>query len=218
MSSSPGRARPLRLALMNDYEVVVLGLARMFEQYADRIEIVELDASVQPEERVDVAMYDTFAMAQADGDGLVDAVANPNIDRLVVYTWNVDESLIAAALRKGACGYLAKTMPAAELVNALEQVHAGEIVVIGGDPRASTVGGDWPGRAEGLTNREAEVIALITQGMSNQEIVQRTFLSINSVKSYIRSSYRKMGVSSRAQAVLWGVEHGFRPDHRRIKN
>ena len=43
-----------------------------------------------------------------------------------------------------------------------------------------------------------------------------TFLSINSVKSYIRSTYRKIGVNSRTQAVLWGIEHGFKPDHHRI--
>lgn len=213
---------PMRLALMNDYEVVVLGLARMFEQYQDRVEIVELDASVTAQEPVDIAMYDTFSMAQADGDDLDEAIANPNIDRLVVYTWNLDDDLIAAALRKGARGYLAKSLPAAELVAALERVRRGEVVVIDGDdPRsvaASSVGGDWPGRDEGLTNREAEVIALITQGMSNREIAEQTHLSINSVKSYIRSSYRKMGVSSRTQAVLWGVEHGFLPDHRRIKS
>ncbi len=213
---------PMRLALMNDYEVVVLGLARMFEQYQDRVEIVELDASVTAQEPVDIAMYDTFSMAQADGDDLDEAIANPNIDRLVVYTWNLDDDLIAAALRKGARGYLAKWLPAAELVAALERVRRGEVVVIDGDdPRsvaASSVGGDWPGRDEGLTNREAEVIALITQGMSNREIAEQTHLSINSVKSYIRSSYRKMGVSSRTQAVLWGVEHGFLPDHRRIKS
>ena len=59
-------------------------------------------------------------------------------------------------------------------------------------------------------------IALITQGLSNQAIADRAFLSINSVKSYIRSSYRKMGVTSRSQAVLWEIENGFRPDHVRL--
>ena len=75
---------------------------------------------------------------------------------------------------------------------------------------------DWPGRTEGLTNRESEILALITQGKSNEDVAALTFLSKNSIKSYIRSAYRKIGVSSRTQAVLWGVEHGFKPDHRRI--
>ena len=76
--------------------------------------------------------------------------------------------------------------------------------------RGSTVGLDWPGRSEGLSDREAEIIALITQGKSNAEIAALTYLSINSVKTYIRTGYRKIGVSSRTQAVLWGIEHGFK--------
>ena len=79
-----------------------------------------------------------------------------------------------------------------------------------------SIGGDWPGREEGLTAREAEVIALITQGLSNSDIASHSSLSINSVKSYIRSAYRKIGVTSRTNAVLWGVEHGFHPDRARI--
>ncbi len=69
-----------------------------------------------------------------------------------------------------------------------------------------------PARTHGLTAREAEIIALITQGLSNQEIAERSYLSINSVKTYIRTAYRKIGVERRAQAVLWGIKHGFEPD------
>ncbi len=70
----------------------------------------------------------------------------------------------------------------------------------------------WPGKAQGLTLREGEIIEMITCGLSNQEIAEHTFLSINSIKSYIRSSYRKMGVTSRSEAVLWGVHHDLHPD------
>ena len=72
--------------------------------------------------------------------------------------------------------------------------------------------GDWPGRDHGLTAREAEVVALITQGLRNEQIADRMFLSANTVKSYIRSAYRKMRVDNRTRAVLWGVDHGFRPN------
>ena len=57
---------------------------------------------------------------------------------------------------------------------------------------------------------------LITQGKSNAEVATLTYLSPNTVKSYIRSVYRKIAVTSRTQAVLWGVLHGFQPDHHRI--
>ena len=75
---------------------------------------------------------------------------------------------------------------------------------------------DWPGRREGLTDREAEILALITQGKSNADVARLTFLSPNTVKSYIRTIYRKIDVGSRTQAVLWGVRNGFTPDHHRI--
>ena len=63
---------------------------------------------------------------------------------------------------------------------------------------------------------EAEVLALITQGKSNAEVAKLTCLSPNTVKSYIRSIYRKIDAGSRTQAVLWGVRNGFTPDHHRI--
>lgn len=75
--------------------------------------------------------------------------------------------------------------------------------------------GDWPGRALGLSARESEVLALIAQGLSNQEVASRAYLSINSVKTYIRSAYRKIGVQRRSQAVLWAIRHGFNPDETR---
>ncbi len=73
-----------------------------------------------------------------------------------------------------------------------------------GDFESSVDGaGDWPGREAGLSPREAEILALITQGLSNQEIADRAYLSINSVKTYIRSAYRKIGVTRRTQAAVW---------------
>ena len=67
-----------------------------------------------------------------------------------------------------------------------------------------------------MTDREGEILALVTQGKSNAEVAELTYLSPNTVKSYIRTTYRKIGVASRTQAVLWGVRHGFTPDHDRL--
>jgi DNA-binding NarL/FixJ family response regulator len=60
-----------------------------------------------------------------------------------------------------------------------------------------------------LTTREVDVLTLICRGLSNGEIAKALFLSPDSVKCYIRTAYRKMGVSSRSQAVIWGLEHGL---------
>ncbi|MEI2764418.1 MAG: helix-turn-helix transcriptional regulator [Dermatophilaceae bacterium] len=70
----------------------------------------------------------------------------------------------------------------------------------------------WPGRSAGLSQREAEMICWISRGLTNDEIARLTFLSPNSVKSFVRSAYRKIGATRRAHAVLWGVAHDMRPE------
>ena len=111
-------------------------------------------------------------------------------------------------------GFLDKRLTAEELADALERIHRGESGVVSADypPSVDFDLGEWPGREHGLSAREAEVIALITQGLSNEEIADRTYMSINTVKTYIRTAYRKIGVDNRTRAVLWGVDNGFRPD------
>ena len=214
-SGPSGLAQRIRVALVDDYEVVLRGLAEMLRSYADDFDIVELDMHVPVAAPVDIALYDTFAQPQGDSETVRELLANPRVSRVVVYTWNFHESLTLATLGHGVSGYLSKSLTAAELADALRSVARGEIVTSPDPGRLSLVGGDWPGREEGLTARESEVLALITQGLSNTEIADRTCLSINSIKSHIRSAYRKIAVQTRAQAVLWGVTHGFLPDRRR---
>jgi DNA-binding NarL/FixJ family response regulator len=212
-------AAPITVALVDDYDVVVMGVANMFDRYKDRIVVAELDSNMSLDDTVDIVMYDSFAQPEADYDEIAELAANPRAARVVVYTWNFHPDLIREARDKGADGYLSKALPARELVAALEAVHAGETVVSEAPPRArSALGLDWPGRGEGLSDREAEILALITQGKSNAEVARLTYLSPNTVKSYIRTVYRKIGVASRTQAVLWGVDHGFVPDHHRIEH
>jgi DNA-binding NarL/FixJ family response regulator len=208
--AQPARRDPIRIALVDDYEVVLRGVAHMFDQYP-QIQVVEIETDGDPvTEDVDIALYDTFAQAEADRADIDALVDNPRARRVVVYTWAFAPELVDAAFAKGASGYLSKTLQAAELVDALERIHAGEQVV-SAEPSSgrSTATHDWPGREEGLTERESEVIALITQGRSNREIAELMYLSPNSIKTYIRTSYRKIGVTSRTQAVIWGVSHGF---------
>jgi DNA-binding NarL/FixJ family response regulator len=207
---------PIRIALLNDYEVVVRGLAAMLSGYSDAFEIVELDAGTGIGRPVDIALYDTFAATAGDSDEVKALVRDPRAKRVVVYSWDMSELRISSALSNGADGYVSKGLPAHELVAALLAVHGGEHRVHPAPPElAATAVGDWPGRHEGLTQREAEMLALITQGLSNVEIADRTHLSVNSIKSYIRTCYRRIGVTNRSHAILWGIEHGFRPDHTR---
>ena len=210
--------RPIHIALVDDYDVVVMGVAKMLEPYRDRIVVAELDTNVPLKDDVDIALYDSFAQAEVDHDGVKTLIDNPRAQRVVVYTWNFHPDLIASARELGVHGYLSKALTARELVAALQSVHAGELVVSASANKTRNTIGDWPGRVEGLTDRESEILALITQGKSNAEVASLCYLSPNTVKSYIRGLYRKIGVESRTQAVLWGVRNGFMPDHNRIEH
>jgi DNA-binding NarL/FixJ family response regulator len=215
--SSPSPSAPITVALVDDYDVVLIGLAHMFDQYRHRVVVAEIDANEPMSDTVDIVLYDSFAQPEADHDEISVLVDNPRAGRVVVYTWNFHPDLVESARRKGAHGYLSKTLPARELVDALEAIHAGEVVISPAPGKGRPdVGLDWPGRNEGLSSRESEILALITQGKDNAEVAALTYLSKNSIKTYIRSAYRKIGAKSRTQAVLWGVEHGFKPDHHRI--
>src|SRR5271165_6822316 len=214
----PSRA-PITVALVDDYDVVVKGVANMLQPYRDRVVIAELDSTMSVKDAVDIVLYDSFAQPESDHEEIAVLVSNPRARRVVVYTWNFHPDLVLSAQQQGAHGYISKTLPARELVAALEAVHAGQTVISDVPPRArSAVGLDWPGRGEGLSDRESEILALITQGMSNADVARLTYLSPNTVKSYIRTIYRKIDVGSRTQAVLWGVKHGFTPDHHRIEH
>ncbi|MBO1765369.1 response regulator transcription factor [Allobranchiibius sp. GilTou38] len=202
---------------MDDYDVVLLGVAKIIDQYRDRVIIAEIDTNQPLKDTVDVVLYDAFAQPESDREEIGVLIRSPCARKVIVYTWNFHPELVESAQRQGVHGYLSKALPAREFIAAIEAVHAGEIVVSNPPGRARPVTGlDWPGREEGLTERESEILALITQGHSNAEVSSRTFLSPNTVKSYIRAIYRKIDVSSRTQAVLWGVDNGFSPDHRRI--
>ncbi len=206
--------RPLRLAIVDDYAVVIAGVASFLA--AEHIDVVETGASLPVLTDVDIVLYDTFGQVQGDGVDLQDFVRDSGA-KVVIYSWNLKPEMIEQALAGGASGYLSKVLTGPEIVAALERVMNGEIVILPGDNESSVDGaGDWPGRSLGLSPREAEILALITQGLSNQEIADRIYLSINSVKTYIRTAYRRIGVSTRTQAVLWGVQNGFEPDTLRI--
>lgn len=200
----------ITVAVLNDYPVITHGVAQMLAA-DDRLLVVELDSQVPLGRPVDLALFDTFAAVARD-EGLAALQGDQRLRRLVVYSWDVDEETVRRTLRPWIAGYLSKGLTPQQLCDALVRIHNGERVVI---PQLSddTDGQakDWPGREAGLSLRESEVLSLITQGVTNQEIAEACYLSINSVKSYIRSAYRKINVERRSQAVLWGTQNGMLP-------
>ncbi|MDN4160391.1 response regulator transcription factor [Nocardioides abyssi] len=207
--------RPVRLAIVNDYELVVAGVAALLEPFRERVEVVELDSRTPVVSDVDVVLYDSFGQVQGDRID-VDGLLQDTDARLVVFSWNVQPEIVQRSLDNGATAYASKGISAEELVSLIERVHRGETVTpVVTTPEESGEFGRWPGEELGLSQREAEVLALITQGLSNDEIAKHAYLGINTVKTYIRTLYRKIEVTRRAQAVAFGIEHGFRPDRVR---
>ena len=160
---------------------------------------------------IDIALIETFG-TPLDDTTLSRAVADPFIKRVAVFTWNHHPGLVDDVLGDGVSGYLGKSLTAIQLGRALRAIHLGEAVVA--PPLGGNAGGGTrvPSEADILTVRERETLGLIATGRSNDEIAQEMRISLNSVKSYIRSAYRKTGVQSRSQAVLWAVNHGVRAD------
>lgn len=204
---------PISVAIVNDYPVVVEGVAQLLA-HDRRLNLVELDAGMDPKQSVDVVLFDAFSQRQIDDD-IARLLGNPKYRRLVVYTWHTKAEQVSRAMDAGIHGYVSKAVDAQTLCDAVVRVHGGEQVIEPKPVPEEVEAGNWPGREEGLSARESEVVSMITQGVTNEEIAKACYLSINSVKSYIRSAYRKMGVERRSQAVLWGVEHGMLPVRQR---
>jgi DNA-binding NarL/FixJ family response regulator len=177
----------------------------MLAEYAERVTV--LPAVADGDEIADVALVDPFTRrAEDDPSAPATVTRPPGTARVAVFSWESRDGFIERAMLGGADGYLAKELPALELVAALEKVHAGERIVAvdlrhRAEPQATP--------AIGLTPRETHVVALIAAGAPNKEIARELGLSMNTVKSHIRTAYRAMGVTSRTQAVLWAVEHGI---------
>lgn len=187
----------LRLAIVNDYEVIVAGVRSMLRPYLAQ-DVVELDVDAAPSEPVDIALLDTYGQPGLGIDTLRSLVASPKVGAAVVYSWTMSELARAQAFEAGARGLIAKSLPAAEVVAALRAVADGRIVDTRAPSRAPAV---WPGADWGLTSRESEVVALLSTGASNRSIAASLYVSENTVRTHLKSIFKKVGVTSRSQLV-----------------
>ncbi len=206
MNESQVPRQPLRVALAHECELVTRGFTDMLTPFAERAVVVPPGPDGRPEGQADLVLFDSLAPTLTAAQRQEAAREAGAEGRLVTYTWNPRPDLVQLALADGARGCLAKSLPGPDLVVALEAIHRGRVVV---DCGARTARDRLPASPTMLTPREAEVVSLITQGFDNFSIAREACLSINSVKTYIRTAYRKMGVTTRSQAVLWGVRNGY---------
>ena len=216
----------IRVLLADDQRVVreglgtLLGLLEGIELVgtaADGEEAIALAARHAP----DVVLMD-LRMPRVDGIEAIRVLAERGErPRTIALTTYADDASVLGALRAGARGYLTKDAGAEQIRAAVEAVHRGEAAL---DPAvqhhvvaalsgpgavAAPVDGEDAELPDGLTPREAEVLALIAGGLTNAEIADRLVVSAATVKSHVNHIFAKAGVRDRARAVVYAYEHGI---------
>ena len=213
---------PIRLVVVDDHEMVREGLASMVDRL-DQLEIVGSVATSKEAVAVisavlpDIALVDIRLRGESGLELCRTIVSNFPDVAVVCLTVSDDEQFLFEALRSGAKGFLLKRVTAEGLVTALSAIASGETVI---DPllsgRVAKVaaasqghGLYWRGMGYGLTKRESEVLQVVSEGFSNREIAERLFISEETVKSHLKSTYRKLSVSDRAEAIALAIRESL---------
>ncbi|MCR6494405.1 response regulator transcription factor [Cellulomonas sp. P24] len=219
---SDGGRSALRLVLVDDHEMVLHGLTAMLAHFDRDVAIVGTATTLADARRaIDATLPDIVVsdvrIGRDSGLDLVRELAqtHPAI-KVVVLTVYDDEHYLFQALRAGARGYVLKRIDAAELVAHLLRVAEGEIAIdaaLAGRVAMSAArissGEFWPGANHGLTQRESEVLALLVSGHSNRAIAATLVVTEDTVKTHIRSLYRKLDVQDRGGAIAFALREGL---------
>lgn len=222
MPAEVDRGDLIRVFLVDDHQVVRRGLSAYFEQVED-IEVIgeaadgrqALDRIAQLEQGgdlPDVVLMDVL-MPVMDGIATTGQIKArwPDVE-VVVMTSFVEESKVRSALEAGAAGYLLKDADADQVAQALRAALAGQMHL---DPSvarllADSVRSPRP-RSAALTAREREVLTLVAQGASNQQIAQTLVVSERTARTHVSAILMKLNLVSRTQAALWAVHEGMVP-------
>ncbi len=198
---------PIRVAIMNDYEIIVEGLRAMLEPYRDRVVVVEAEAGGLPDVNADVVLFDTFASRRNSLQRVSTIADDARTRHLVLYTWDAPETFLDDVDGAAIDAVIPKSLRGEELVRTVERVAAGTPldVDLRSEHRSPPV----------LSEREREVLALIARGMSNPDIAAELYLSVDTVKTHVRTMFRKLGVTNRTQAALAAREFALDDPARR---
>ena len=159
--------------------------------------------------RFDLVVYDVLGLYRGGAEALRAVLSHHPGTRVLALTRDLRPDLSTKALQHGIHGAVSLHASREEIVAAIRHAATSTAVVtMPVRPRRSAAGDP---DASALSRRERDVLELIAAGYSNAEISERLYLSINSVKTFIRAAYRRIGVTSRTQAVVWAVSHGLGP-------
>jgi len=211
---------PIRVMLVDDHLMVRDGLKVFLSMYddlgivaeaEDGEQAIELCAQVQP----DVILMD-IVMPNLDGPAATARIrkAFPQV-QVIALTSFLEEDLVQRALQAGANGYLLKDVHPDKLAKAIRDAHEGRPTI---DSAAAQVlaqaARQPPPVGTDLTPREREVLALLTEGMTNKKIAKALTLSDGTVRLHVSNVLSKLGVSNRTEAATLALQHDLVPPHR----
>jgi DNA-binding NarL/FixJ family response regulator len=210
----------IRIVLADDHALVRQGTRRMLEEHAelrvvgeagDGVEALDMVERLKP----DVLILDV-RMPKLSGVEVVRRLQGRSVPtRVLVLSAYDDDEYIVALMKAGASGYLLKTAPVEELVEAIRSIHQGESVL---HPAiAAKVARLWGqysqkvGREldKELSDRELEVLSLAARGLRNKDIASRLNISVRTVEGHVNAILARLGVESRVEAILYAVSRGW---------
>ena len=217
---------PVRVFVVDDHNVVRRGLRAYLEsmedmemvgEAADGQEALEgIGALVAAESSPDVVLMDLL-MPGMDGVTATAAITQRHPDLAVVAMTSFTQAdLVHGALEAGAAGYLLKDAEADEVAAAIRAACRGEVHL---DPAVAkqltrSLMAPGPQAADALTDREREVLVLVAQGLSNQQIADALVISERTARTHVSNILSKLGVASRTQAALLAIREGIAPAPR----
>lgn len=211
----------IKLLIADDHPLVREGTRKILEAEKDMEVIAEAGdgeeaVTLASSLRLDVAIVD-IAMPRLDGIEVTKQIKAccPETAVLILTAYD-DDQFIFSLLEAGAAGYLLKSVRGQEMVDAVRALHAGESVLHPSVARkvldrfvSSSGKPKKQEPLETLTQREMDILKLVTRGLSNKDIAEELFLSMRTVQGHLRSIFSKVGVGSRTEAVVRALKKGW---------
>jgi NarL family two-component system response regulator LiaR len=206
----------IRVLIVDDHPMIRQGLSYMVRQEpalllvgeaSDGAEALMIAQQVRP----DVVLMD-FKLPKIDGIVATREIlkSNPKA-RIIMLTSFYEPDVVNEALQAGTVGYLLKTASAGDLVHAIREAHLGRRVLAEEATNALIQAAQSTQVGASLTEREREILALIAQGLSNNAISAKLFITVPTVKFHTTNILSKLGVESRTEAVLVAIKHRLVP-------
>ena len=173
-----------------------------------------MDVRKRPRRGVDVTLLDTYGELHSLGSMVRSLGSDPDNGAIVVFSFSDHAQAVRRALHAGAQGFISKAVPRQQIVEGIRAAASGERIVLTQRSQHAHIDEAlrWPGREMGLTERESELLSLLSTGMTNRELGEHLYVSENTIKTQLRHLYAKLDVRNRAQAASFAAQ-GILGDH-----